>query len=112
MPFLGRADWGGPFNAYYESLSNLGAEYVRYVRPRPCCLRWHALWRGAERRRREQAPWFANPRAVVPELTPSDCTATKPATNWNSSYFDDIMRDFMAAVVRRRCFLDSSAPRH
>ena len=35
MPFLGRADWGGPFNAYYESLSNLGAEYVRYVRPRP-----------------------------------------------------------------------------
>ena len=48
MPFLGRTDWGGPFNAYYESLSNLGAEYVRYVRPRPCCLRWHALcmaWR-------------------------------------------------------------------
>ena len=31
MPFLGRADWGGPFNAYYESLANLGAEYVRYV---------------------------------------------------------------------------------
>ena len=56
----------------------------------------------------EQAPWFANPRAVVPELTPSDCTATKPATNWNSSYFDDIMRDFMAAVVRRRHSLDGS----
>ena len=27
MPFLGRADWGGPFNAYYEALENLGAEY-------------------------------------------------------------------------------------
>merc|ERR1719272_82213 len=74
MPFLGRTDFGGPFNAYYESLENLGAEYVRY------------------------APWFPNPRVVVPELVPSDCTATKPATNWNSSYFDDIMRDFMAAV--------------
>ena len=45
-----------------------------------------------------QAPWFANPRAVVPELTPSDCTATKPATNWNSSYFDAIIEDFMGAV--------------
>eukprot|EP00729_Bicosta_minor_P000930 gene930-18600_t len=73
MPFLGRTDFGGPFNAYYESLENLGSEYVRY------------------------APWFPNPRVVVPELVPSDCTATKPATNWNSSYFDDIMRDFMAA---------------
>jgi len=65
---------GGPFNAYYEAMANLGAEYVRY------------------------APWFANPRVVVPELTPSDCTKTKPATNWNSTYFDGIMRDFMAAV--------------
>ena len=27
MPFLGRADWGGPFNAYYEALANLGSEY-------------------------------------------------------------------------------------
>ena len=74
MPFLGRADWGGPFNAYYEALENLGSEFVRY------------------------APWYPNPRVVVTELTPSDCTTTKPATNWNSSYFDDIMRDFMAAV--------------
>ena len=32
------------------------------------------------------------------ELTPPDCTPTKPATNWNSSLFDDIMRDFMVAV--------------
>eukprot|EP01051_Picozoa_sp_SAG22_P026583 SAG22_NODE_8460_length_654_cov_1.131532_2_plen_110_part_00 len=74
MPFLGRADWGGPFNAYYEALANLGSEFVRY------------------------APWFPNPRVVVAELVPSDCTATKPATNWNSTYFDAIMRDFMAAV--------------
>ena len=74
MPFLGRADFGGPFDGYYQALSNLGAEYVRY------------------------SPWFMNPRAVVPELTPSDCTVEKPATNWNSTYFDAIMRDFMHAV--------------
>ena len=35
---------------------------------------------------------------VVPELTPSDCSATKPATNWNSTLFDAIMKDFMVAV--------------
>ena len=61
MPFLGRADWGGPFNAYYEALANLGSEYVRY------------------------SPWFPNPRVVVAELTRGDCTKTKPATNWNST---------------------------
>ena len=44
------------------------------------------------------APRFPNPRVVVTELTPSDCTKDKPATNWNSTYFDAIMRDFMAAV--------------
>eukprot|EP01051_Picozoa_sp_SAG22_P023385 SAG22_NODE_6010_length_916_cov_1.569155_1_plen_202_part_00 len=38
------------------------------------------------------------PRVVVPELTPSDCTAAKPATNWNSTLFDGIMADFMVAV--------------
>ena len=27
MPFLSRADWGGPFDGYYEALSNLGAEF-------------------------------------------------------------------------------------
>ena len=76
MPFLGRTDYGGnpspaapvlspppspnpdsirgPFNAYYEALQNLGAEYVRY------------------------SPWFANPRVVVPELYPPDCTKEKP----------------------------------
>ena len=31
MPFLGRTDWGGPFNAYYEALANLGSEFVRYA---------------------------------------------------------------------------------
>merc|ERR1712166_1218013 len=74
MPFLGRTDSGGPFNAYYQALAGLGSEYVRF------------------------APWFPNPRAVVTELTPSDCTAAKPATNWNSTVFDGIMSDFMAAV--------------
>ena len=38
------------------------------------------------------------PRVVVAELSPPDCTATKPATNWNSTLLDGIMRDFMAAV--------------
>ena len=31
MPFLGRADWGGPFNAYYEALANLGSEYGTWL---------------------------------------------------------------------------------
>lgn len=66
---------GGPFDAYYEALSNLGSEYVRY------------------------SPWFPNPRVVVAELTPSDCTKDQPATNWNSTYLDAIMRDFMTCVA-------------
>ena len=41
---------------------------------------------------------YPYPRVVVTELTPPDCTATRPATNWNSTHFDAIMRDFMAAV--------------
>ena len=41
------------------------------------------------------APWFPYPRVVVTELEPPDCTATKPATNWNSTLFDGVMRDFM-----------------
>merc|ERR1712166_485702 len=74
MPFLGRTNFGGSFNAYYEAMTNLGAEYVRY------------------------APWFPNPRVVVTELTPHKCTASEPSTNWNSTLFDEIVRDFMAAV--------------
>eukprot|EP01045_Picozoa_sp_COSAG04_P015523 COSAG04_NODE_1231_length_7676_cov_2.067705_4_plen_250_part_00 len=35
---------------------------------------------------------------VVLELRPPDCTATKPATNWNSSAFDAVTADFMQAV--------------
>ena len=74
MPFLARVNEGGPFEAYYHALSELGADLVRY------------------------APWCPYPRVVVPELTPSDCSATKPATNWNSTLFDAIMKDFMVAV--------------
>jgi hypothetical protein len=83
MPFLGRARpecekagkcTAGPFNGYYEALQDLGAEYVRY------------------------APWYPYPKVVVTELYPPDCTAMKPATNWNSTNFDAIMRDFMSAV--------------
>ena len=74
MPFLGRTDWGGPFEGYKTALQNLGAEFVR------------------------MAPWWPNPRVVVTELTPSDCTATKPATNWNSTRLDQVMEDFYQAV--------------
>ena len=38
MPFLARTTFGGSFDAYYEALSNLGADFVRF------------------------SPWFANPR--------------------------------------------------
>eukprot|EP01051_Picozoa_sp_SAG22_P016886 SAG22_NODE_2485_length_2523_cov_1.682756_2_plen_129_part_00 len=61
MPFLSRSGEGGPFDGYFTALSNLGAEYVRY------------------------SPWFPYPKVVVPELTPPDCTASKPATNWDST---------------------------
>ena len=88
MPFLGEADWGGPFVGYQKALTNLGAEFVRY------------------------SPWFANPRVVVPELTPHICNATTPASNWNSTYFDQIMKDFYTAVcgpdaVKGKCTASS-----
>jgi hypothetical protein len=35
---------------------------------------------------------------VVPELTPPSCTKDKPATNWNSTFLDQLMEDFMTAV--------------
>ena len=74
MPFLARTPFGGPFDAYNKALTNLGSEYVRF------------------------SPWYPNPRAVVPELRPPDCTPTHPATNWNSTVLDGLMADFMAAV--------------
>ena len=74
MPFLSRVQEGGPFDAYFTALSDLGAEFVRF------------------------SPWYGYPRVVVTELTPPDCTAAKPATNWNSTLFDAIMSDFMLAV--------------
>ena len=74
MPFLGRTHEGGPFSGYMEALANLGAEFVRF------------------------SPWFPYPRVAVTELAPSDCTASKPATNWNSTLFDGVIRDFMSAV--------------
>jgi hypothetical protein len=30
MPFLGEADWGGPFEGYKTALSNLGSDFVRF----------------------------------------------------------------------------------
>ena len=56
MPFLGRTSHGGPFAAYQRAMSQLGASYVRF------------------------APWTPNPRVTVPELSPPDCTATRPAS--------------------------------
>ena len=35
MPFLGRTPEGGPFDGYFEALSNLGSDFVRYA---PCAL--------------------------------------------------------------------------
>jgi hypothetical protein len=74
MPFLGEADWGGPYKSYRQALSGLGSEFVRF------------------------SPWFANPEIVVPELTPHVCNATTPASNWNSTYFDQVMADFQSGV--------------
>ena len=66
MPFLSRSHEGGPFDAYFTALSDLGAEFVRY------------------------SPWYPYPKVVVAELGPPDCTADKPATNWNSTLLDGI----------------------
>ena len=74
MPYAGRTDYGGPFEGYFEAQSELGAEYQRLL------------------------PWFMNPKAVVTELTPPDCTRTKPSTNWDSAVFDQVVSDFMTAV--------------
>ena len=75
MPFLSsRTSHGGPFQAYYRSLVDLDAEYVRF------------------------APWTPNPRVTVPELMPPDCTSSKPATNWNSTLLDEVMASFFGAV--------------
>jgi hypothetical protein len=74
MPFISRTDWGGPFQSYYTLLSGLGAEFVRF------------------------APWFPDPRAVIPELRPPDCNTSHPATNWNSTVLDGVISDFMRAV--------------
>ena len=83
MPFLARQPatdpfitkhYGGPFEKYLDALSTLNASFVRF------------------------APWCPNPRLVVPELTPPHCTATQPATNWNSTFLDQLMKDFMAAT--------------
>ena len=35
---------------------------------------------------------------TVTELTPHKCTAAEPATDWNSTLLDEVVRDFMAAV--------------
>ena len=74
MPFLGEAEWGGPFTGYKKALTDLGSEFVRF------------------------SPWFANPEIVVTELKPPVCNATTPATNWNSTNFDQVISDFYIAV--------------
>lgn len=79
QPFLTRnpaahANGGGPFASYIDSMKALGADFVRF------------------------APWVPYPKVSVLELTPSDCTAEKPATNWNSTLFDPVLADFMGAV--------------
>ena len=78
-PFLTRdpaahTHGGGPFASYLSAMKDLGAEFVRF------------------------APWYPYPKVAVVELEPTDCTATTPASNWNSSLFDPILADFMSAV--------------
>lgn len=78
-PFLTRdpaahLNGGGSFSSYTTAMQDLGAEFVRW------------------------APWYVYPRVVVMELEPPDCTATKPATNWNSEHFDKVTADFMETV--------------
>lgn len=40
MPFLGRTAEGGPFTGYFEALSNLGSDFVRFA---PWCTRCACL---------------------------------------------------------------------
>ena len=123
MPFLARqpqtdpyitGHYGGPFDAYYKALSELNASYVRFAPVRCCCCTalpplhplsphlklapCHVPFCASTHRFTRHMQWCPNPRLVVPELTPSDCTASKPATNWNSTFFDQLMKDFMHAV--------------
>eukprot|EP01051_Picozoa_sp_SAG22_P013847 SAG22_NODE_1605_length_4014_cov_1.785696_1_plen_426_part_00 len=60
MPFLSRSKDGGDFDGYYEALSNLGAEYMRF------------------------SPWFGYPKVVVPELEKTECQGSA----WNSTLMD------------------------
>jgi hypothetical protein len=83
-PFLTRdpaahRNGGGPFPQYMIAMQDLGADFVRW------------------------APWYPYPRVVVLELYPPDCTATKPATNWDSTHFDAVTADFMQAVCGPLC---------
>ena len=72
MPFLGRTSEGGPHAAAFRWLSRLGADFVRF------------------------APWFPNPRVVVAELEPPDCSRNR--THWNTTLLDQIYADFASAV--------------
>eukprot|EP01050_Picozoa_sp_SAG11_P000751 SAG11_NODE_26_length_23420_cov_40.459886_17_plen_184_part_00 len=65
MPFLSRSANGGDFNGYYNSLQNLGAEYMRF------------------------SPWFGYPQVVVPELVQTKCQGSQA----NYTLMDGIMRD-------------------
>eukprot|EP01051_Picozoa_sp_SAG22_P002891 SAG22_NODE_134_length_18372_cov_33.054944_11_plen_673_part_00 len=81
MPFAGRTEYGGPFEGYYQALSGLGAECHKFL------------------------PWFPNPKAVVTELQPPDCTEDTAAANWDSRVLDQVMSDFMTAI----CGYDAAA---
>jgi len=78
-PFLTRdpaahLNGGGSFSDYTLAMRDLGADFVRW------------------------ASWYVYPRVVVLELEPPDCTATQPATNFNSEHFDAVTADFMQTV--------------
>ena len=76
MPFLGRKSngktAGGPHDKAFHWLSQLGADMVRF------------------------APWFPNPKLVVAELHPPDCSRNR--TSWDPSLLDQIYADFAQSV--------------
>eukprot|EP01051_Picozoa_sp_SAG22_P014960 SAG22_NODE_1890_length_3373_cov_1.512523_2_plen_775_part_00 len=85
MPFMSRnggpnrtrdnnSSLGGPFEAYFSALQDLGSDYTRF------------------------APWFGYPKTIVAELRRPNCSAGSPVgAGWNSSIMDGILADFMAA---------------
>ena len=85
MPFLARPNtafypangtvFRGSFSAYYEALSELGADFNRF------------------------SLWYPYPRVAIAALEPPNCSAN--FTSWNFSMMDEVVKDFMQATNGR-----------